>query len=275
MRKTVFLVAIVAGIMMFVAPAAAQNSVSVEAQSTDGESVIIDSVEIEDGGWVAVYEETSTGNTGELLGAESLGAGDHTRARVNVSGLEENGFLIAALHNDEVPGEFDPQGDPMVEVENGSGNVQDTFFVAIGDRDIHLTYADAKQQRREFQNQLDDLRSRLDDLEDEEGNFTDEINRIRNDIDELEQDISSLDQQIAETEDLLQQLEENDTGDGTGDGGDSDGDGSTNETDGNSDGGSNNETDDGNAGGEGLPGFTVVGALVALLTGGALTRRRQ
>lgn len=260
---------------MFVAPAAAQNnSVSTSAQATDGDSVVIDTVEIEEGGWVAVYKETATGNLGELYGAESLGSGSHVDVIVNTSEFDESGFLVAALHNDEVPGEFDPQGDPLVE-ENGE-TVRDTFFVAIGTQEVHQTYANAKQQRREFRNKLDDLQTQLDNLEDEEGDYEEERQRIQDDISTLENDIADLDNQIDRTEDLLQQVE-----DGGGSTDDGDDGGSNNETD---DGGSedgteddsNNETDDGGeSGGEGLPGFTVVGTLVAVLTGGALARRRQ
>lgn len=274
MRKKIVLIAVVAGMLMLIAPAAAQNSVDGQQQVTEGDEVVIDSLEIDEGGWVAVYGESASGNLGTLYGAESVSEGSHSRVGVNTSGLDESGFVVAALHYDEVPGEFDPDGDPLVE-ENGTA-IQDTFFVAVRNENIdvegspYIAYADAKQQRRDYQNQIEDLQSRLDDLEDEEGNFTDEINNIQDDISSLEEDADELDDQISETEDLLQQIEQNQPDsddDSTEDGG--------NETD-----SGGNETDEGSEdgsddGGEGLPGFTVVGTVLALLTGGAIIRRSQ
>jgi len=268
MRKKIVFVAVVVGMLMFVAPAAAQNSVDGQPQATEGDEVVINTLEIDEGGWVAVYEETETGNLGTLYGAESVSEGSHSRVAVNTSGLDEHGFVIAALHYDEVPGEFDPDGDPLVQQDDDT--VQDTFFVAVRDQDIevdgspYINYADAKQQRRDFQNQIDDLQSQLDSLQDEEGDFEDEINQIQDDISTLEDNTQTLDDRISETEDLLQQLEQTqpdtDDQDSTEGGG--------NETDEGSEDGSDNS-------GEGLPGFTVVGTLIALLAGGAVKRRGQ
>lgn len=276
MRKTSILIAaVVASIVLISGPVAAQGlgSVSVDAgpQATTGDNVTVDSVEIDQDGWVAVYEEARGGpDLNALVGSAEVSQGTSTNIEVDTD-IQEDGFYYAVLHHDESPmGELNPQTDPIVEV-NGT-QVQDFFFVAVGTRDVHQQYAVANQNRRELRNRLDDLREQVDDLErrsQRSGNASvqSDIERLRSEIDTTEQRIQELESTISETERLLRQLEEAERR--------AEEARQNNQTDGNET--ADNETDDetdGNDGGsEGLPGFTALAALVAVLTAALLVRR--
>jgi len=286
MRKTsLLIVALVASLALLAltGSAAAQGlgtSVSVEAgaQSTAGDNVTIDSVEIDQDGWVAVYEEDVGGepDLGAPAGSAEVDEGTNTEVEVDTD-LEESGFYYAVLHYDEPS-----QGELNDPVEVNGTDVQDFFFVAVGTRDVHQSYAEAKQNRRSLSNRLDELRERVDELQRRNERSSNEsvqsdIDRLNSDIDAVEQDIQELDSTISETESLLQELEEAEQqaeeaeseqesgGDGDGDSGE----GTDNETDD----GSDEDGEGANGGGEGLPGFTAVAALVAALTVALLAKR--
>jgi len=263
-------------LVLLTGSAVAQDaSIDTEAQTTEDGTVTINSAEIDQDGWVAVYGESVTDgpNFDDLVGATEIDEGSHSDIEVETD-IEEHGFYYAVLHHDEsADSEFDYPDDPVVEVNETA--VQDFMFVAVGTGDEYEAYADANQQRRDLQNQLESLRQQVNDLEDSGGDeYEDEIENLRDEIDTIEQDIEDLDGVIQDREELLQQLEEAEEQAGNESGTD---DGETG--DGTSDGEDGGTTDDGTEDGEtseepeGLPGFTVVAALVALLTGGALLRR--
>ena len=284
MRKTrILLVALAASLVLLAGSAVAQDaSINTEAQTIEeGGTVTIDSLEIDEDGWVAVYEESVTGGPDfdSLVGVTEVESGSESDLEIETE-IEEDGFYYAVLHYDEsASSEFDYPDDPVVGL-NGS-EVQDYMFVVVGTGEEYQAYADANQQRRDLQEQLTDLQDQVDDFERRgEDEYEDEIQNLRDEIQNIQDDIEDLDGIIQDREELLQQLEEAEEqaeGDGS-DGGETDGEGDGNGTEG--DGTDGNGTENGTDGEgtgteepEGLPGFTVVAALVALLTGGALLRR--
>jgi PGF-CTERM protein len=277
MRKSsVLIVVLVATFASLTGSAAAQGldpvSVNAESQATAGDNVTVETVEMDQDGWVGVYEEDvgEEPDLGALVGSAEVDEGINTDIEVETD-LQDGGFYYAVPHYEEPsPGELNEP------VEVNGTDVQDFFFVAVGTRDVYRSYAGAKQQRRSFQNTLEDLRERVDELErrNERSNnesIQGEIDRLNGEIDSIEQDIQELDETIAETETLLQQLEEAEQQVEEAEG--------ENETDGGE--GADNGTDDEtgeeatDGGSEGLPGFTAVAALVAALTVALLAKRNE
>lgn len=275
MRKTsILIVVLVATFALLTGSAAAQGldsvSVNAEAQATAGDNVTIDSVEIDQDGWVGVYEEDvgEEPDLGALAGSAELDEGTNTDIEVETD-LEDGGFYYAVPHYEEPS-----RGELNEPVEVNGTDVQDFFFVAVGTRDVYQSYAEANQNRRALRGRLSDLRERVDELErrNERSNnesIQGDIDRLNSNIDSVEQDIQTLDDTISETETLLQQLEEAEQqaeeaeGEDETDGGE----GADNETD--------NETGEEDGGVEGLPGFTAVAALVAALTVALLAKRNE
>lgn len=276
MQKKILLAALAASLFLVAAPAAAQDvSVNAEPQATDGDSVTIDSVEIDADGWVAVYSESvdEGPNFDDLKGTAEVDDGEHDDVVVETEGLDENAFYYAVLHYEEdESGEFNYPGDS--EVTQNDSTVQDDFFVAVGTRDIHQSYAEANQQRRSLREQADTLDQQLSDLEDQaetsgtEDEVQDQIDTVRDNLESTRDSIDQIDSTIQDTEDLLQEIDENGT-DSTG------GDGDTGD-DGNASDGNGSETDgDTQEEPQGLPGFTAVTALVAGLTAAVFLGRRD
>jgi len=271
MQKSILLVALAAALFLVAAPAAAQDvSVNAEAQATAGDNVTVDSAEIDDDGWVAVYSESvdEGPNFDDLKGAAEVEDGENDDIVVETDGLDENGFYYAVLHyEEESSGGFNYPED--AEVTLNDSTVQDDFYVAVGTQDVLGSYAQANQQRRDLRDRVDSLESQLDTLEDrsEDTDGTDEdlqdqIDSVRDELESTRDSLEEIDSTIQETENLLGQMA-NET---ENDGGDTGGDGDGNDTDGNG-------SDDGSEEPQGLPGFTAVGALVAALTAALLTRR--
>lgn len=276
MRKTsILIVVLVATFALLTGSAAAQGSDSVsvnaQAQATAGDNVTIDTVEMDQDGWVGVYEEDvgEEPDLGALAGSAELDEGINTDIEVETD-LEDSGFYYAVPHYDEPS-----VGELNEPVEVNGTDVQDFFFVAVGTRDVYQSYAEANQNRRALRGRLSDLRERVDELErrnerSDNESIQSDIDRLNSNIDSVEQDIQTLDETIAETEDLLQELEEAEQQAEEAE--------SENETDGE---GADNETDDEtgedetDGGVEGLPGFTAVAALVAALTVALLAKRKE
>lgn len=277
MRKKILTAALVASLFLVAAPVAAQDvSVDAEPQATAGDNVTIDSVEIDDDGWVAVYSESVDDgpNFDDLKGAAEVEDGDHDDVVVETDGLDENAFYYAVLHyEEEESGEFNYPED--AEVTYNDSTVQDDFFVAVGTRDVLQSYAEANQQRRSLREQADLLEQQLDDLQDrsERANGTsddlqDQIDSVSDDLESTRDSLDDIDSTIQETEQLLQDLEENQTD--TGGSGDGTGGADGNETNGNE---SDGNTSEGSDEPQGLPGFTAVAAIVALTAAVFLNRR--
>jgi PGF-CTERM protein len=276
MRRKILVATLAASLLLVAAPAAAQDvSVNAEPQATSGDNVTIDSVEMDDDGWVAVYSESvdEGPNFDDLKGAAEVEDGEQDDIVVETDGLDENGFYYAVLHyEEEDSGEFNYPGDS--EVTYNDSTVQDDFYVAVGTQAGLQGYAEANQQRRNLQEQIDDLEDQRDELERRldrmngtDENLEDQLENVRDELDITQEDLEDIDATIAETEDLLGQLS-NASDDGTGsDGGDADGN--------TSDGDDGNASDDGSDEPQGLPGFTAVAALFAALTAGALLARRD
>jgi PGF-CTERM protein len=276
MRRKILVAALAASLLFVAAPAAAQEvSVNAEPQATAGDNVTVDSLEIDADGWVAVYSESvdEGPNFDDLKGATEVEDGEHDDVVVETDGLEENAFYYAVLHyEEEDSGEFNYPEDN--EVTYNDSTVQDDFFVAVGTRDIHQSYAEAKQQQRNlreqatlFEDQLEDLQDRSDRAGGTDEDLQDQIETVSEDLESTRDSLDDLDGTIQETEQLLQELEQNGTE--TGGSGNGNDDGSEgNETDGNA-------SDDGSDEPQGLPGFTALGALVAALTAAVFLNRRD
>ena len=275
MRRKILVAALAASLLFVAAPAAAQEvSVNAEPQATAGDNVTVDSLEIDADGWLAVYSESvdKGPNFDDLKGATEVEDGEHDDVVVETDGLEENAFYYAVLHyEEEDSGEFNYPEDN--EVTYNDSTVQDDFFVAVGTRDIHQSYAEAKQQQRNLREQATVLEGQLEDLQDRsdraggtDEDLQDQIETVSEDLESTRDSLDDLDGTIQETEQLLQELEQN----GTETGGSGNGnDGSEgNETDGNA-------SDDGSDEPQGLPGFTALGALVAALTAAVFLNRRD
>ncbi|MFP4174832.1 MAG: hypothetical protein ACLFSW_03530 [Halobacteriales archaeon] len=273
MRKKILLAAIAVSLFLVAAPAAAQDvSVTAEPQATTGENVTIDSAEIDDDGWVAVYSESvdEGPNFDELKGAAEVEDGENDDIVVETEGLDENGFYYAVLHyEEEEAGEFNYPEDS--EVTYNDSTVQDDFYVAVGTEDVLQSYAEANQQRRDLRERIDSLEDQLEELEErsEDTNGTDEdledqIDSVREELETTRDSFDEIDSTIQETESLLEETSNGSDTDG-GDEGDTD-DG--NDTDGNT-------SDDGTDEPQGLPGFTAVAALVAGLTAAVFLGRRD
>ncbi len=275
-------VASVALVLSAGAAAAQDVSVSADAQATEGDSVLIDTVEIDEDGWVAVYEESvlEEPDFDSLVGVEAVDEGTHTNIDVETE-IEEHGFYYAVLHYDESAAtEFDYPDDPVVTDDDGN-DVQDFFFVSVEteelaagaeqfeDVDIRsflLNYAETNQQKREIEHRLSNLRDSVDELEDrEDEDVEDELQNLRDEIDAEEEFLEELEVTLADREELLRQIEE--MGAEEVDDDDDADDDADEETD--------DDEEDDDTEPEGLPGFTAVAALVALLTGGALLRRNE
>ena len=276
MRRKILVAALAASLLFVAAPAAAQEvSVNAEPQATAGDNVTVDSLEIDADGWVAVYSESvdEGPNFDDLKGATEVEDGEHDDVVVETDGLEENAFYYAVLHyEEEDSGEFNYPGDS--EVTYNDSTVQDDFFVAVGTRDIHQSYAEAKQQQSNLREQATVLEGQLEDLQDRsdraggtDEDLQDQIETVSEDLESTRDSLDDLDGTIQETEQLLQELEQNGTE--TGGSGNGNDDGSEgNETDGNA-------SDDGSDEPQGLPGFTALGALVAALTAAVFLNRRD
>jgi PGF-CTERM protein len=306
MRKRILVVAVVAtlALVSVAGTAAAQNgTVSVDAQTTEGETAVIDSVDMEEDGAVAVYDEDSISEEpNSLLGYADVDEGTSSDVEVELDeGMEDHGFLHAVLYTETPPSDYDEDEDSLVTDENDE-IAKDFFYAAVASDDLLTaaeqlesgreglmddldSYAQINQQRRENAETISDLRQQIDDLEDTGGDeYEDDIEDLQDQVSDIEGENEDIEDQISSFESTLNELEELDTasGDGTDDGtetdggdGTEDGGGDGNETDGGE--GNSGETGDGaeDGGGEGLPGFTVLGALVALLSGGALLRRNR
>jgi PGF-CTERM protein len=277
MRKTRILIAAVAASLLFLAaPAAAQDvSVNAEAQATTGENVTIESVEIDDDGWVAVYSESVDGgpNFDGLVGSAEVEDGENDDVVVETPDLEENGFYYAVLHyEEESAGEFNYPEDSEVTVNDST--VQDDFYVAVGTQDILESYAEANQNRRALRERTDSLESQIDELEEsanklndsqELDDVEDQIESLRDELESTRDNLDNVDSTIEETESLLEQAENQSTDDTD-----------TGSEDGGSESENGNESDDGgDEQPEGLPGFTAVAALVAALTAAVVLTRRD
>lgn len=270
MRKSrILLVALAASVVLLAAPAVADNSVEAEAQATVGDNVTIDSVEIDDEGWVAVYPESVDGGPDfdGLLGAAQLIEGSNPGVVVDVEGLDDHGVYHAVLHYDESDEEeFDYPDDPVVTDEDDN-DVTDEFFVAVGTAEILESYAAANQQKINLENRIAALSDQLDELEDEDvddgdDDIQDEIDQLNDEISDLEDDLEDTESTIEETEDLLEQLDDDEVADVD--------DEDDEETDDEADDEEDDEEEP-----EGLPGFTAVTALIAALTAVALLARRR
>ncbi len=268
MRKSrILLVALAASVLLLAAPAAADVSISVDSQASEGDNVTVDSIEIDDDGWVAVYPESIDGGPDydDPLGAAQLIEGSNPGVVVDVEGLEDHGFYHAVLHYDESDAEeFDYPDDPVVTDEDDN-EVRDDFFVAVGTHEILEDYASANDQKRSLENQIADLRDELDELEDDEDEYEDEIADLEAEIDSLEDDLDEIQATISDTEDLLAQLDDDEVADVDDD--DDEADDEDDEAD------DDDDEDDDEA--EGLPGFTAVAALVASLVAALVLVRRD
>lgn len=278
MRKKILLAALAASLLLVAAPAAAQDvSVNAEPQATAGDNVTVDSLEIDQDGWVAVYSESVEGgpNFDDLKGAAEVDDGEHEDVLVETEGLDENAFYYAVLHyENETSGELNYPED--TEVTHNGSTVQDDFFVAVGTQDVLDSYARANQQRRTLQNRIDSLQDQIDELErrsdrTDNEDLQDQIETLRDELESTRDSLQNIDGTIQETESLLEQMEENatDTDGGEGDGSDG---GNGSDTDGQDGNGSDG---DGSEEPQGLPGFTAVAALVAALTAAVLLNRRD
>jgi len=269
MRKSkILLVALVASVVLLAAPAAADVSISVDSQVTEGDNVTVDSVEIDEEGWVAVYPESVDGGPDydDPLGAAQLIEGSNPGVVVDVEGLDDHGFYHAVLHYDESDEEeFDYPDDPVVTDEDDN-EVRDDFFVAVGTHEILDSYASANDQKRALENQIADLRDEIDELEDDEDEYADEIADLEAEIDSLEDDLEDIQDTISETEDLLAQLDDDEVADVDDD--DEEADEADDEDD-------DEEDDDDEEEPEGLPGFTAVAALVASFVAALFLLRRD
>ena len=306
MRKRILVVALVATVALVsvAGTAVAQNgTVSAEAQTTEGDTVVIEDVEMEEDGAVAVYDEDGIGEEpNSLLGFTEVDEGTSSDVEVELDeSMEEHGFLHAVLYTETPPSDYDEDDDALVTNEEGEV-ARDYFYVAVASEDLLSaaeqlesgreglmddldSYAQINQQRRENAETVSELQNQIDDLEDRGGeDYEDDIEDLQDQISDIEGENEDIQDQISSFESTLSDLEEIDTasGDGTDDGTETDGGDGTedggedgNETDGGE--GGDGEGGDGaeDGGGEGLPGFTVVGALVALLSGGALLRRNR
>ena len=274
MRKKILLAALAASLFLVVAPAAAQDvSVNAEPQATAGDNVTVENVQIDEDGWVAVYSESvdEGPNFDDLKGAAEVEDGEHDDVVVETDGLDENAFYYAVLHyEEEDAGEFNYPAD--TEVTQNDSAVQDDFFVAVGTRDIHQSYAEANQQRRSLREQADRLDQQLTELEDQaetsgtDEELQDQIETVQDNLDSTRDSIDQIDSTIQDTEELLQEIEENGTGS---DGGDTGGDGNA------SDGNGSDADGDTQEEPQGLPGFTAIAALVAGLTAAVFLGRRD
>ena len=308
MRKgiLVFTLAMTVALVFAAGTAAAQNgTVSAEAQTTEGDSVVIDSIEMDEDGAVAVYDEDSISEEpGSLLGYTEVSEGTSSGVEVELDeSIEEHGFLHAVLYTAEPPEDYNEDDASLVTEESGEV-ASDYFFVAVVSEDLRAgaealddystddlnsdleSYAQINQQRRENSERISDLELQIDDFERRGGDeYEDEIENLRDEISNIESENEDIESRISDFESTLSDLESigAESGDGTGDGTSTDGNGAEDGTeDGNvsEDGTDGNGTEDGDGGTEadseepeGLPGFTVVAALVAVLTGGALLRR--
>ncbi|MDZ7687921.1 MAG: PGF-CTERM sorting domain-containing protein [Halobacteriales archaeon] len=297
MRKRILVVvlAITAVLVLTAGTAAAQNgTVSAEAQTTEGGSVVIDSIEMEEDGAVAVYDEDSISEEpNSLLGYAEVSEGTSSDVEVELDeSMEEHGFLHAVLYTAEPPSTFDDEDDSVVTEESGEV-AQDFFFVSVASEDLIAgaealedydaddlmdnldSYAQINQQRRENSESISNLERQIDELEQRGGeDFEDEIQDLRDQISDIEGNNDGIESEISRLESNLNDLE--DIGAEAGNETDTDGNGTEDGTeDGNVTDDGEDDGDDGSDEPEGLPGFTVVAALVALLTGGALLRRND
>lgn len=290
-RILVFALAVTVALVFALGTAAAQNgTVSAEAQTTEGDSVVIDSIEMEEDGAVAVYDEDSISeDPGSLLGYTEVSEGTSSDVEVDLDeSVEEHGFLHAVLYTAEPPSEYDEDEGSLVTEENGEV-ARDYFFVAVVSEDLLAgaealedydtddlnndleSYARVNQQRRENAERISDFESQIDEFESRGGDdYDDEIQNLRDEISNIESENEDIESRISNFESTLSDLESigSEMGDSTGNETDTDGEDGNVSEDGTEDGGTDDES-------EGLPGFTVFAALVALLTGGALLRRNN
>jgi peptidoglycan hydrolase CwlO-like protein len=276
MRKKMLFAAVAVSLFVVAAPAAAQDaSVNAEPQATAGDNVTVESVEIDDDGWVAVYPESVDGGPDfdDLKGAAEVEQGGNDDILIETDGLEQNDFYYAVLHyEEEGAGEFSYPED--TEVTYNDSTVQDDFYVAVGTQDVLGSYAEANQQRRDFRNRIDSLQDRLDELERRserasgaDSDLQDQIDTVSDELESTQDSLDSIDSTIQETESLLEEVSNQSETDG------SDGDGNGGADEGNGTG--NNTSDDGAEEPQGLPGFTALGALVAGLTAAVFLNRRD
>ena len=212
MRRKILVAALTASLLFVAAPAAAQEvSVNAEPQATAGDNVTVDSLEIDADGWVAVYSESvdEGPNFDDLKGATEVEDGEHDNVVVETDGLEENAFYYAVLHyEEEGSGEFNYPEDS--EVTYNDSTVQDDFFVAVGTRDIHQSYAEAKQQQSNLREQATVLEAQLADLQDRsdgvggtDGDLQDQIETGSEDLESTRDSLDALDGNTHKTDQLL------------------------------------------------------------------------
>jgi len=301
-RILVFALAVTVALVFVAGTAAAQNgTVSAEAQTTEGDSVVIDSVDIDDDGAVAVYDEDSISeDPGSLLGFSEVSEVTSSGVEVELDEpVEEHGFLHAVLYTAEPPSDYN-EDDASLVTEESDEVASDYFFVAVVSEDLTAgaealedydaddldsdleSYAQIRQQRRENAERISDLEIQIDKFERRGGDeYEDEIQNLRDEISNIESENEDIDSRISDFESTLSDLEsigaDSGNGTGTGDGTDTDGNGDGNV----SEDGDGNVSDDSTGDGgtddepEGLPGFTAVGALVAVLTAALLARRNR
>lgn len=233
---------LVAAVLIATAPATAQgleSDIDAEPQvSPDGQEVVIETVELDDDGWVVIHPEDPVNahepDTAEVQGKTYVEAGSHSNVSVNLSSeLILNQSLYAMLHYDDPADETftfltnegeDPpveQTQPYVE-RQFFGNVSVShFFVIVGEEDNEYWRKVAEKRNLEKEN------ARQEQVKEE----------------------------------LEERIEQNESTTDGSDGGTDDE--STDET--------ANETD---GEGEEQPGFAVVGALAAMLAAALVALRR-
>ncbi|PSP74256.1 hypothetical protein BRC86_06480 [Halobacteriales archaeon QS_3_64_16] len=110
-----------------------EASVTFENQTTEGETVVVEEVTLEEGGFVAIHEQTEDGGVGGVIGVtEYLEAGTHEDVEATLftdaveggdfeqSMLEEDGTLIAMPH-------LDTDGDEAYEFVSSAGEVDGPY----------------------------------------------------------------------------------------------------------------------------------------------------
>lgn len=273
MRKTAILLAVLALSLALTGVAAAQDSsvepdVEAEPQVTLGDNVTVDTADIDGDGYLVIHEDPDGENYTEdtVLGVTELEEGEHDDVVVELDEqLEERQLLHAVLYFAGDEFEFDDASKVERETADGFEDVEDDFYVVVGDPDhetlgdTYQSLAENLQQRHDFQQQVSELQDKVEELEESDDPDVEQSKEdLQDEIDTLESDIDDLDGQINNTTTLIndileaeQELENRSGGNGGGNGG---GDG---------------------GGAEGLPGFTGFVAMLSLVAFAFLARRES
>ncbi len=271
MRKTALLLAalVLATAMAGVAAADVENNVEASPQVTLGDNVTVDEASIDGDGFLVIHTESDGDNHTEdsVIAVEELDEGEHEDLLVELDEpLEERQLLYAALYFSGDEFDFDNASQAERETDEGFEDVEDSFYVVIGDvtalddfedvdvdlRESYQTLANNLQDRHEFRQRLDELQAELEELEDSDDPDVEESKEeLRNSIEDLEAEIEELDAQIANRTELINDILE-----------------ATDELE---DEEEEDDVDDPN----GLPGFTAVAAILSLVAFALIGRRHD